>query len=77
VILKDVARMLKVDAAERSRRIAEWNHPRAWPLAAVPLLLALLAWPALRLWRRREMTTGRGRLAAASAAATPPVAARS
>jgi ABC-type transport system substrate-binding protein len=48
----------RVDAAERSRLRAEWNHPVLWPLLLAALLLALVALPALLGHRRRERMTG-------------------
>jgi ABC-type transport system substrate-binding protein len=48
---------LDVDARERAR--LEWNRPVRWPLAALALLLAALAAPALLLWRRRERAAAR------------------
>ncbi len=47
----------RIDVAERERRRAEWNEPVLWPLALVGALVAALAVPALRGYRRRERAT--------------------
>ncbi len=59
VVLRDRARYLRVDAAERTQRIAEWNRPVWWPLLV--LLAGGLAVLALtrRAWRAREVATAR------------------
>src|SRR5690606_26149557 len=48
---------LKVDAELRAKKIAEWNRPVWWPLGLLALLVLLMAWPAMRLLRRRETAT--------------------
>ena len=58
-VLYDRIRYLRIDGPLRARKIAEWNRPRAWPLGLIAVALMLLAWPAWRVWRRREAATGR------------------
>jgi len=62
LILKDQAKYLRIDAALRAAKIAEWNQPRPWPIVVFIALAALVVWPAWRLWQRRERTTARGQL---------------
>ena len=58
-VINDRIRYLRVDGALRAQKIAEWNRPRTWPLLVIVLVLALLAWPAVRVLRRREAATAR------------------
>lgn len=48
VVIRDVLRYYRIDAAERTRKVAEWNHPVWWPL------LLLAAGGALIVWRTRR-----------------------
>jgi len=48
---------LRLDASLRAQKQAEWNTPVRWPLALIPVLLALAVWPAWRALRRRERQT--------------------
>ena len=50
---------LRIDAAERERKRAEWNRPRYWPLAILLLLAAVLVLPAYRVYRQRMEATAR------------------
>ena len=59
VLIRDMAKYYRVDAAQRSARQAEWNHPVRWPLALGAVLLLALAWGARRSYRRRETATAR------------------
>ena len=38
----------------KDSKIKEWNQAIWWPLAALPLLLLAVAWPAWQAWRRRQ-----------------------
>jgi len=53
-LLNNSLKYLRIDAPLRTRKRAEWNQPVLWPLLAVPLLLAVLIFPAWRLWQRRQ-----------------------
>lgn len=44
----------RLDPELRAQKRREWNPPVLWPLGAVLGGLALLSWPALSAWRRRE-----------------------
>lgn len=73
ILIRDMARFYRVDAAMRAERIAEWNRPVWWPivlLAAAALALVMLA---RRSYAARERATARGRPfePAAAAAAQP------
>ena len=50
---------LKVDAARREARRAEWNRPVLWPLGLGLLLLVATAVPAIAGYRRRERAGAR------------------
>ena len=58
-VINDRIRYLRVDGALRAQKVAEWNQPRAWPLAIILLALAVLWWPARRIYQRREQATAR------------------
>ena len=49
----------RIDTALRERKRAEWNRPVLWPLLLVAALIAVVAWPAWRGYRRRESSTAR------------------
>ncbi|MBW8893714.1 MAG: peptide ABC transporter substrate-binding protein, partial [Burkholderiales bacterium] len=57
VVVRDRARYLRVDAAERTRRIAEWNHPVWWPLLALAAGALIIFVATRRAWRARETAT--------------------
>jgi ABC-type transport system substrate-binding protein len=48
---------LRIEAAEREAKRAEWNRPLYWPLALAPALLAVAVWPAYAVYRRRMRAT--------------------
>jgi oligopeptide transport system substrate-binding protein len=48
----------RVDPRLRERMRADWNRPVVWPMALALGLLALIAWPAVRGYRRREAARG-------------------
>ncbi|MDN3922064.1 ABC transporter substrate-binding protein [Pelomonas sp. PFR6] len=60
VVIRDVARYYRVDAAERTRKIAAWNSPIWWPLALLALGIAAIAWGTRRSYRRREQALAPG-----------------
>jgi ABC-type transport system substrate-binding protein len=60
IIIKDTAKFLRLDIERRTAALAEWNRPRTWPLAVLPLALLFIGWPAWRLWRERELRNARG-----------------
>lgn len=53
-MIRNNLQFMKIDAALRTRKIAEWNQPVWWPVALAVLLLVLLAVPAWRMVRRRD-----------------------
>jgi ABC-type transport system substrate-binding protein len=53
-IIRDNLPYLKIDAGLRTSKIKEWNQAIWWPIAALPLLLLAVAWPAWQAWRRRQ-----------------------
>ena len=53
-IVRDQMAYLRVDPVLRRAKIQEWNQAVVWPLALIPVLLALLVWPAWAVWRRRQ-----------------------
>jgi peptide/nickel transport system substrate-binding protein len=50
---------LRLDVARRAALRREWNQPVLWPLAAIVLLLAAAALPAIAIYRRRERMAAR------------------
>ncbi len=60
ILIRDMAKYYRIDAALRARKQAEWNHPVYWPLAFVALLALALGRAAWRSFRRRETATARG-----------------
>lgn len=60
VVVRDVLRYYRIDAAERTRRIAEWNRPIWWPLAALLAGIAAIAWTTRRSFRARELAVAPG-----------------
>jgi ABC-type transport system substrate-binding protein len=60
VLIRDHARYLRLDSADRADRVAAWNRPNFWPvmaLVALALAAGVLAW---RSFKRREQLGGRG-----------------
>jgi ABC-type transport system substrate-binding protein len=55
-IVRDHINYLRIDPLMRRAKIQEWNQAVLWPLACVPVFLALLVWPAWRVWYRRQNT---------------------
>ncbi|MFT3850739.1 MAG: ABC transporter substrate-binding protein [Propionivibrio sp.] len=49
----------RIDVAEREKRRRTWNAPVLWPLALIALLLAVLAIPAVAVYRRHERSMAR------------------
>jgi len=54
-IIRDSLPYLRIDAPLRTSKIKEWNQAIWWPLAALPLLLLAVAWPAWQAWKRRQL----------------------
>ncbi|MFN5745981.1 MAG: ABC transporter substrate-binding protein [Methylococcaceae bacterium] len=48
---------LRIDAAERARRRADWNRPVYWPLAVALAIGLAVVFPAWRVYRRRLRAT--------------------
>ena len=59
IMIRDMARYFRIDAAQRVQRQREWNQPAYWPLVAAALLLALAAYGGWRSFRRFENKTAR------------------
>ncbi|HMO47881.1 MAG TPA: ABC transporter substrate-binding protein [Rubrivivax sp.] len=64
VLIRDQGRYLRLDVAERVRKLAEWNRPVWWPLGLLVGLLAVLAGMGWRSLRRRERSNARGQVVA-------------
>ena len=60
-IIRDQLPYLRVDAAQRERRVQQWNRPPWWPVLAWPIVLLLMAWPAWKAWQRRQQARGLSR----------------
>ena len=61
-IVRNGLKYQRVDVEAREAARVQWNQPVRWPLAAVVLLLAVLAAPAVRSWRQRERAAAHVRL---------------
>jgi ABC-type transport system substrate-binding protein len=68
IMVRDVARFLRLDVARRVELQAQWNRPVYWPLALLALVLAWGVWIGWRGFRARERATARGRPAGEGAA---------
>ncbi len=70
IVVRDLSKYYRVDAALRTQRQAEWNAPVWWPLlAALPFLL-LLFWIARRGYAARERITAKPVVEPAASSAT-------
>jgi ABC-type transport system substrate-binding protein len=64
IIVRDIGRYYRVDAAERARLQAEWNRPVWWPMVLLGLaIVGVLAW-GRQAFRRRERLNARGEVVA-------------
>ncbi len=59
IVIRNQVQYLRIDAAARVAKIRDWNRPNPWPIAVIVVVLALLAWPARRVWLRRERANAR------------------
>ena len=64
ILIRDHGRYLRLDAADRTAKLADWNKPRWWPLALLALLVLVGVWLARKTLRRRERTNARGEVLA-------------
>ena len=64
VLIRDHGRYLRLDTAERVKRLKEWNEPVWWPVVLATLGLAALVFLAVRSFRRRERMNARGEILA-------------
>ena len=58
-VIQDKTKYLRVEGPLRAQHLAEWNKPKVWPLALGTIAVAVLLWPALRLYKRREASSAR------------------
>jgi ABC-type transport system substrate-binding protein len=66
IMIRDMARYYRLDAAQRTQKLAEWNKPVWWPLPVIGALAVLLAFYARRSFVARERATARPATVAAS-----------
>ncbi len=59
IIIRDMAKYYRVDAAQRVARQAQWNQATWWPLVALVALALGLAWGARRAYQRRQDATAK------------------
>jgi ABC-type transport system substrate-binding protein len=59
IMVRDMARYYRVDAALRTSRQAEWNKPLWWPIVLLGLLALALGFGAVRSFSARERATAR------------------
>ena len=69
IMIRDMARYYRIDAASRVQRQQAWNQPVYWPLVALALLLMGVATIGWRSFRRFENKTARAEPAAAASPA--------
>ena len=62
VMIRDMLRYYRIDAAERVRRTKAWNQPIWWPVILGLLVVLGVVVAALRSFRRRERLNARGEL---------------
>ncbi len=60
IVVRDVLRYARIDAAQRSRKISEWNHPIWWPMALLVLGGGLIVWRTRRAFALREQALAPG-----------------
>ena len=53
-IIRDQMSYLKVEPELRVEMIRQWNQAVVWPFLVLPLVLLLLLWPAVSIWRKRQ-----------------------
>ena len=70
IMIRDMARYYRLDAAQRVQRQREWNQPVYWPLVAFALLLLAVAYGGWRSFRRFENKTARAEPLSANATAS-------
>jgi ABC-type transport system substrate-binding protein len=68
IMIRDMARYYRIDAAQRMQRQREWNQPVYWPLVAFALVLLAVAYGGWRSFRRFENKTARTEPVAVAAA---------
>jgi len=64
VLIRDQGKYLRLDVAQRVRKLAEWNRPIWWPMALGGTALMAGAWALWRSLRRRERSNARGEVVA-------------
>jgi ABC-type transport system substrate-binding protein len=64
IMILDRGRYLRLDVAERTRALVDWNRPVWWPLVAGVLCVCGLLLIAMRSFQRRERTNARGEVLA-------------
>lgn len=58
-ISKATLKYIRIDAALREKRRAQWNEPVVWPLYALVLIVVGLVAPGVLAYRRRQRATAR------------------
>jgi ABC-type transport system substrate-binding protein len=64
IMIRDMGRYYRIDAADRVARQRQWNAPVWWPLVLGAAAIAVVLWIGLRAFRRRERMTARGEVLA-------------
>ena len=62
ILIRDHGRYLKVDSAERTAKLAEWNRPVWWPLTLIVAVVIAGILVARNSLRRRERMNARGEI---------------
>ena len=64
ILIRDHGRYLRLNTADRTSRLGEWNRPLWWPVLALAALAVVVFWAARRTLRRRERMNARGEVLA-------------
>ncbi len=67
VLVRDTARYMRLDTAQRAQKVAEWNRAVWWPLLGMAAAAGLMLWLGRRTLLRRERMNARGQVLAPAA----------
>jgi len=57
IMVRDQGQYYRLDTADRVRSLLEWNQPRYLPVVLLALLVLVMGWWAVRMFRAREQQT--------------------
>ncbi len=62
ILIRDHGRYLKLDSAQRTAKVADWNRPVYWPLVLIVIVIGAGVLIARNSLRRRERMNARGEI---------------